>query len=100
MRKITLILTGIVIATMVLSCRSKHADMVVFNAVVYTVDSSFTVAEAFAVRNGEFIAVGTSNEIRAAYNADETIDAEGRPIYPGFYDAHAHFFGYAQTYGQ
>src|SRR5690606_29259968 len=62
--------------------------------------SAFSKAEAFAVRDGKFIAVGTSDEIRSAYEADETIDAQGHPIYPGFYDAHSHFFGYAQTYGQ
>ncbi|MBK1439271.1 amidohydrolase [Parapedobacter sp. ISTM3] len=78
----------------------KQADLIVHNAVVYTVDSSFATAEAFAVRNGEFIAVGTNDEIRSAYKAKETIDAQGLPVYPGFYDAHAHFFGYAETLGQ
>ena len=82
------------------SCAPRKADLVVYNAIVYTVDSAFSTAEAFAVRDGEFIAVGTSDEIRSAYQADETIDAKGQPIYPGFYDAHAHFFGYAQLYGQ
>lgn len=79
---------------------ARQADLIVYNAMVYTVDSSFSTAEAFAIRDGEFIAVGTSDEIRAAYRAHETINAQGQPIYPGFYDAHAHFFGYAQTYGQ
>ena len=101
MNKTILSQTVIVITALLSSCGStKRADLVVYNALVYTVDSSFSTAEAFAVRDGKFIAVGTSDEIRSTYKADETIDAQGLPIYPGFYDAHAHFFGYAQTYGQ
>ncbi|MGV3761769.1 amidohydrolase [Parapedobacter sp.] len=100
MNKNMLILTAAITA-MICSCSdSKQADLVVYNAVVYTVDSSFSTAEAFAVRDGEFIAVGTSDEIRSTYEAKKTIDAHGQPIYPGFYDAHAHFLGYARTYGQ
>ncbi|WP_353131006.1 amidohydrolase [Parapedobacter pyrenivorans] len=85
----------------VLSCDgSKHVDLIVHNALVYTVDPAFTKAEAFAVRNGEFIAVGTSAEILSRYDAEETLNAYGQPVYPGFYDAHAHFFGFAQTLAQ
>ncbi|WP_257670605.1 amidohydrolase [Parapedobacter tibetensis] len=78
----------------------KQADLIVHNAVVYTVDSAFAMAEAFAVREGKFIAVGSTDEILSTYTANETIDAQGLPVYPGFYDAHAHFFGFAQTLGQ
>ncbi|WP_257656332.1 amidohydrolase [Parapedobacter lycopersici] len=83
------------------SCgRPKQADLIVYNALVYTVDSAFSTAEAFAVQDGRFIAIGTSDEIRTNYKAAETIDAHGKPVYPGFYDAHAHFTGFAQTFGQ
>lgn len=90
----------IVAAAITYSCNSRQVDLIIYNARVYTVDSAFTIVEAFAVRDGEFIAVGSSEEIRNSYQADETIDAQGQPIYPGFYDAHSHFFGYAQQYGQ
>ena len=36
----------------------RHADLVVFNAKVYTVDSHMPKAEAFAVKAGRFVAVG------------------------------------------
>lgn len=89
------------LTAMVWSCGStEHADLIVYNALVYTVDSSFSTAEAFAVRDGKFIAIGTSDEIRSTYEAKETIDALRQPVYPGFYDAHSHFLGYARTYGQ
>ncbi|HWL00025.1 MAG TPA: amidohydrolase family protein, partial [Parapedobacter sp.] len=101
MNKTIIILATAIVSVLVSACGGAgQADLIVYNAVVYTVDSSFSMAEAFAIRDGEFIAVGTSDEILGAYKANETIDAQGQPIYPGFYDAHAHFFGYAQLYGQ
>jgi predicted amidohydrolase YtcJ len=60
------------------------------------VDSAFSTAEAFAVKDGKFIAVGKSEDIRKKYDAKETVDAEGKAIYPGFIDAHSHFYGYGR----
>ena len=52
------------------------ADLVVTNAKVYSVDSRLPRAEAFAVSNGRFIAVGTNDEIAGLVGADtRTIDA-------------------------
>lgn len=90
----------LILTVFMVACGPKKAGLVVYNASVYTVDSAFATAEAFAVRNGRFVAVGTSEEIRSAYQAEETIDAGGKAIYPGFYDAHAHFMGLAKTLGQ
>lgn len=69
-----------------------EVDLIVHNARVYTVDSAFTMQEAFAVKNGIFIDIGTSKQILERYKAKETIDAKQKPIYPGFYDAHGHTF--------
>lgn len=69
-----------------------EVDLIVHNAKVYTVDSTFTIREAFAVKNGIFIDIGTSKQILARYKAKEIIDAQQKPIYPGFYDGHAHTF--------
>ncbi len=66
--------------------------MVVINANIYTVDENFAKAEAFAVHNGKFIAVGTSEEIRKTYTAKQIVDADGRTITPGLIDAHCHFY--------
>ncbi|QQT27230.1 amidohydrolase [Sphingobacterium spiritivorum] len=72
--------------------QTNQVDLIVYNARIYTVDSAFTVAEAFAVKDGKFIAIGSGTTIRQQYTAKEEIDANGKAIYPGFYDAHAHFF--------
>ncbi len=63
------------------------------NAKIYTVDNDFSKAEAFAVKDGKFIAVGTSQELQEKYDASESLDAEGKTILPGLIDAHAHFYG-------
>ena len=79
------------------SCSSKQqVDLIVHNAVVYTVDSSFSNAESFAVKDGKFIAIGTSKEILEKYDAKEIIDAEGKAVYPGLIDSHCHFYGYGK----
>ena len=81
-----------------MSCTSnKQVDLIVYNAKVYTVDSTFSVGEAFAVNNGLFIEIGTSDDLLKRYDAAEKIDAKGKPVYPGLYDAHAHFFLLAEA---
>jgi predicted amidohydrolase YtcJ len=83
----------------VLSCNSPKmkVDLIVTKAKVYTVNQSFTVAESFAVKDGKFLAVGTNGEINSAYVSDQVINCAGRPVFPGFEDAHCHFFGYGMN---
>ncbi len=71
----------------------EEADLLVINANIYTVDDEFSTAEAFVVKDGKFVAVGTSEELRKKYNTAEVYDAEGKTILPGLIDAHAHFYG-------
>jgi hypothetical protein len=86
----------VVILFLCYSCSQiQKADLLVFNATIYTVDSSFSIAEAMVVRNGKIIDAGKKDELEKKYNAAERLDAEGKFIYPGFIDAHAHFLGYA-----
>ena len=68
--------------------------MLVFNATVYTVDSSFSNAEAIAVDNGKIVEVGKTADLQKKYEATKNIDANGKFLYPGLIDAHAHFLGY------
>jgi len=76
-------------------CTTKASvDLIVHQANIYTVDKEFKQAEAFAVKDGKFVAVGSNKEIMAEYEATEVIDLQGAFIYPGFIDAHAHFYGY------
>ena len=79
------------------SCQAhrESVDLLVTNATVYTVDSTFSKAEAFAVKDGRFVAVGSTADLTARYAAAQVVDAKSQFIYPGFYDAHCHFYRYA-----
>ena len=79
------------------SCSTNKVDTIVHHAVIYTVDSAFSVAEAMAVKDGKIVAVGKNDEIQKNYTATENIDAKGSSVYPGFIDAHAHFVGYGSS---
>lgn len=85
------------VAAIFSSCSKQKADVIVYNAKVYTVNSSFDTAEALAVKDGKILAVGTSDEIRKQFEGTEEINAVGKSVYPGFIDAHAHFYGYGQS---
>jgi predicted amidohydrolase YtcJ len=80
------------------SCHSRQsADLILYHGKVYTVDSAFSTAEAFAVKDGRILAVGSDEEIQGRYTAPKEIDAGGKAVYPGFIDAHAHFVEYGQS---
>lgn len=85
---------------LLLSCQQQEktkVDLLLFNATIYTVDSTFSTAEAMAVKDGKIAAVGTTEELKAAYEGGEEIDAEGKAVIPGLYDAHAHFLGLGEA---
>ena len=68
-----------------------HADLAVVAANIITVDGANPRAQALAVRNGKFVAVGSEAEVWALIGPDtRVIDAVGRTITPGFIDAHMH----------
>lgn len=71
------------------------ADLILINGKVCTGDEKFSYAEAFAVKKGLFIDIGTTSQILKHYDSDSIVDAKGNSVYPGFIDAHSHFFGYA-----
>ncbi len=82
--------------SLIISCNTMNrADLLVYNAVVYTVDSLFTMQEAMVIKDGKILETGNYAELKNKYNAVEELDAKGKYIYPGFNDAHAHFVGYA-----
>jgi predicted amidohydrolase YtcJ len=80
---------------LLMSCSSNNeADLLLYNGTIYTVDSAFSTAEAVAVKNGKIIATGTREALQKEFNAKQLIDLEGKFLYPGFIDAHAHFYRY------
>jgi predicted amidohydrolase YtcJ len=87
------LITLTLLSVTIFSCNQKQeADIVVKNAKVYTVNNDFASAESFAIKDGKFLAVGTNEEIHQKYNSSNTVDADGKAVYPGLIDGHCHFF--------
>jgi predicted amidohydrolase YtcJ len=90
-------LLSVLFALLFISCKMNKVDTLVFNATIYTVDDSFSVKQAMAIKDGKIIATGTNEALRNKYAATEIIDAKGQTIFPGFFDAHAHFLRYGES---
>jgi predicted amidohydrolase YtcJ len=82
-----------------MAAEGQDADLVVFNAKVYTVDPRAPKVEAFAVKAGRFTAVGSSAEMKALIGkGTQTFDAKQMTIVPGFIDCHNHAPGEVLLY--
>lgn len=82
---------------LLISCDQKNkisVDTIITDATIYTVNNSFTEASAMAIDKGKIVAIGTNREITKQYESKNTIEAEGKFIYPGLIDAHCHFYSY------
>ena len=79
------------------ACSKKpQGDLIIHNAVIYTVDSAFSVKQSMVIKEGRILALGTDEEILNKYNTKEKINAEGKAVFPGFIDAHCHFYAYGK----
>jgi predicted amidohydrolase YtcJ len=78
------------------SCKtgSQKADLLVYNATIYTVDEAFTTANAMVIKDGLILETGDFDDLKARYSATEELDMEGKFVYPGLIDPHSHFYGY------
>jgi predicted amidohydrolase YtcJ len=87
----------IVVACQIVHGAEPPADLVVLNGKTLTVDSRFSMVEAAAVRDGQFVAVGSSADIKKLLS-DRTrvIDARGKTVVPGLIESHVHAIGVAR----
>jgi predicted amidohydrolase YtcJ len=80
------------------SCSPKEqVDLLIYNATIYTVDDAFSTAQAIVIKDGKVVETGTTASLEKKYLPKEKINAQGKFIYPGFIDAHAHFIGYTEA---
>jgi hypothetical protein len=92
-------IAGLAGAKWLKAAEGQDADLVVFNAKVYTVDSQMPKAEAFAIKAGRFAAVGTTADMKALIGkGTQTIDAKQMTVVPGFIDCHNHAPGNVLLY--
>ena len=89
------LISAFVIICSLAACRgTSEADLLVYNAQIYTVDTAFSIGEAMVVKDGKILAVGSTEELTRKYYSRNKINAQGKFVYPGFIDAHAHFYRY------
>src|SRR5262245_33257233 len=70
---------------------SAHADLLVINGRIATLDAANSFVEAAAIRDGKFIGVGTT-EMVSEHRGPRTdvVDLGGRTAIPGLNDSHIH----------
>ena len=73
-----------------------HAELILYNGIIVTVDDDFSVAEGVAIAGGRVMAVGENQEILSLGDGGtRLINLEGRMVLPGFFDTHIHLMDYA-----
>ena len=74
-------------------------DLIVTNANILTIDPARPRAEALAVKDGRFLALGTTADMRAlASSRTRVIDAARQTVLPGFIDTHCHPSGVSELF--
>ncbi|MEE9516578.1 MAG: amidohydrolase family protein, partial [Candidatus Adiutricales bacterium] len=67
------------------------ANRILINGKIITVDPNDSIVEAAAIKDGRFLAVGLSDEIRELAGKNTAImDLEGKTCLPGIIDSHTH----------
>lgn len=96
MKKMKNIIVALVFMIALSSCHFKNeqVDLIIHNAVIYTMDEASSVHDAMAIKDGVIIAIGAEREILNQYDAPQIIDARQHAVYPGFIDGHCHFLAY------
>jgi predicted amidohydrolase YtcJ len=91
-QKITAALIILFFVIIITACsKVDHADLVIINGTVATMDDTLTSAQAIAVKGDTIYALGSTNEIkRFIGDSTNVIDAKGSFVMPGFIESHAH----------
>ncbi|WP_170464696.1 amidohydrolase [Ruegeria arenilitoris] len=81
------------------AAQTQTADLVLVNGKVTTMDPAKPDASALAVKDGQFIVVGSDAEIRPMIGPfTQVIDARGQRVIPGLNDSHTHAIRGAVNY--
>ena len=65
--------------------------MIIYNAEIYTMEKEGPIQNGYVAFDREkILKVGSGDEWKSAFAGEETVDAKGARVYPGFIDAHSH----------
>jgi predicted amidohydrolase YtcJ len=91
------ILLGIVVCIFILGCqKQQQADLIIRHAHILAPSCDTFMHTVCVIHDGKILETGDSSLLQK-YKATEVLDAEGMYLYPGWNDAHAHFYGYGQN---
>ena len=84
-------MTPLIILLSAAAAGQAPADLIIRDAHIVTVDPQFSTAQAAAIRDGRFIAVGSNADVmKAAGTKTRIVDLHGKTVLPGFNDTHVH----------
>jgi predicted amidohydrolase YtcJ len=85
----------IILLITIFSCNHKpKADLIVYNGTIYKIDSAFSSAEAMVIKDGKIEYVGSQKSAFEKYDCNDSLNLNHQFVYPGFIDAHCHFYGF------
>lgn len=76
-------------------CQSDEmADLVIYNANIYAVDTTYQEATTIAIKDGLILKIGSESDIEKLSDENtERINADGKFVMPGFIEGHGHYSG-------
>ncbi|MEE8127320.1 MAG: amidohydrolase [Nitrospinaceae bacterium] len=94
--RVSSIVLILILQFLIYACSKKdsaEADILILhNGTIWTVNEESPNAEAVAIKDGRFVAVGSDEEVLNLKNANtHTVDLQGHFVVPGFNDNHVHF---------
>ena len=82
---------GVLTGSTLFAMERSEPDVILYNANFWTVDPRQPRAQAVAISNSRFLAIGSNEEVLALAGGNaKKIDLGGKTVLPGFIDAHSH----------
>jgi hypothetical protein len=90
-KRITYILAAFAAVVATTAAYSQTADTIYTNGKIYTVNEAQPWVEAVAIKDGEFVAVGSDADVKVLAGGEtEIVDLGGKFAMPGLHDTHVH----------
>lgn len=76
--------------------QKQEVDTIITASKIYICNETFDIAESIAINQGKVVAYGHKKDITSKFKSKDNREYTGI-LYPGFIDAHSHFYGYGTT---